>query len=480
MGACVLFCGAAAVLSLAACSAGDGAAPESVEDIGSSSQELVTTYEAENALISGAKVLHDSAGYTGSGYVDYQNASNDFIEWTVNAPAGGVYGLTFRYALISGSRPLKVSVNGAVANASLAFPATGSWTTWKTVSMNAHLTVGTNKVRATAITSSGGNIDNLQVSNNGPAILAVKKTPGCGVAPNQATGQFVKYTISTSGTKAADCAARNLQGQPVCGPWSVPRDYYVWLPVGYDPNKAYPLVFEGPGCGGNGTSVYPFTNAAGVASVGNTVIRVGLTPPPNSVGHGTNPGQGCFDDKEGDDSVDFVFYERLRDTLKNQYCYDDNRVFAAGNSSGSWLANELACKYSGSGPYALRGVVANTGGLPTDPAYKPTCTTNMTSGMWIHEVGDTTNPFAGAKVAINRAMVSNGCSTTNYDTAQFDDYPIGGGNSPSTCKLIRGCPVAYPLVVCALPGNAHGSHDNVVNPGGSVFLSGFSSPPFTN
>ena len=36
------------------------------------------------------------------------------------------------------------------------------------------------------------------------------------------------------------------------------------------------------------------------------VVRVGLTPAPNSIGHGTNENQGCFDDKEGDDSVDWV------------------------------------------------------------------------------------------------------------------------------------------------------------------------------
>lgn len=42
----------------------------------------------------------------------------------------------------------------------------------------------------------------------------------------------------------------------------VNREYYVWLPAGYDPTRAYPLVFEGPGCGGKGTDVYPFTNCA--------------------------------------------------------------------------------------------------------------------------------------------------------------------------------------------------------------------------
>ena len=473
--ACCLYFGATTLL--AACGAGDGSA-ESAEYVDNATQELTTTYEAESALISGPLVSHANAGFTGTGFVDYQHASADFVEWTVNAASAGTYTLGFRYALLNGaSRPLSVKVNGAVANASLAFPATGSWSTWKTVTTSVTLTAGVNKVRATAIGSSGGNLDNLQVTNVPPPpnpVLAVKKTPGCGVAPTQATGSFVKYTIGTSGTKDASCADQT------CGAWAYVRDYYVSLPTGYDPNKAYPLVFEGPGCGGRGTDVYPFTNASG-PNVGNTVIRVGLTPPPNTIGHSTNPGQGCFDDKEGDDSVDFVFYERVRDTLKTQLCYDDNRVFAAGNSSGSWLANELACKYSGNTQgYAVRGIVANTGGLPTDTRFRPTCTNSPMSGMWVHELFDPENPFTGAKVAINRAMTVNGCSGANYDTAQFDNYPIGGGNPDTTCKLIKGCPAIYPLVVCALNGNQHASHDSIVNPGASTYLTSFLNPPFTN
>jgi poly(3-hydroxybutyrate) depolymerase len=476
-----LFLGAAALLSLAACSAGDSAMPEDDwEAFSSTSEALTTTYQAESAARSGAIVANANGGYTGTGYVDYQNASNDYIEWTVNVLAEGQYTLDFRYALISGSRPLALRINGAVANASLAFPSTASWTIWKSVTTTVTLKAGSNTVRTTAIGSSGANIDSLKVTNVPIAALDVKKTAGCGLTPTITPGAFVKQTISTSGTKAADCAAKDLMGNPVCGAWSLTRDYYVWLPAGYDKNKAYPIVFEGPGCGGNGTHVYSLENAAG-PSVGNTVIRVGLTPPPNSVGHGTNPGIGCFDDKEGDDSVDFVFYERLRDTLKNQFCYDENRVFAAGNSSGSWLANELACKYSGNtAGYAVRGIIANTGGLPTEPQFRPTCTNKPMSGMWVHETGDAENPFSGAKAAINRAMTVNGCSGNNYDTAQFLDYPIGGGNPNNICKQIKGCPTLYPLVVCELPGNGHGSHDNIVNPGGSTYLTKFLNPPFVN
>lgn len=302
-------------------------------------------------------------------------------------------------------------------------------------------------------------------------LLAVRRTAGCGVAPTQQLGTFVKHSLVTSGTKAHDCAAKDSDGKPVCGPWTVAREYAVSLPAGYDPNRAYPLVLQGPGCGGSATDVYTLENAAG-PGVGSQVIRVGFTPPPASVGHGTNPNQGCFDDKESDDSVDFAFYEQLLDNLKKELCYDESRVFAVGNSSGSWLANELGCKYAGDmRGHAIRGVIANTGGLPTEPAFRPTCSNAPMAGMWIHEVGDPTNPFSGNLVAINRALVVNGCSSKTYETTPFESYPIGGGNPDSTCKRAQGCPDAYPVVVCALDGNAHAPHDNVVNPAASTYLS---------
>src|SRR5689334_4328865 len=106
--------GAVAFLALAACGAGDSAAPENSEweDVSSASEALTTTYQAESAAKSGAIVASANGGYTGTGYVDYQNASNDYIEWTVDVLAAGQYTLDFRYALSSGSRPLSLKVNG--------------------------------------------------------------------------------------------------------------------------------------------------------------------------------------------------------------------------------------------------------------------------------------------------------------------------------------------------------------------------------
>jgi poly(3-hydroxybutyrate) depolymerase len=320
--------------------------------------------------------------------------------------------------------------------------------------------------------------------SGGGDITKVWKSDGCGKAFAGQSG--AKVTIATAGMKDANCADK-LGGQPKCGLWGqagsawqtepVPRDYYVNLPANYDMNKAYPLVIEGPGCGGNGTNIYPLPDIA------NQVIRIGITPPPNYVGHGTNENQGCFDDKEGDDSVDWVFYENFYDKLNQDVCFDRNRVFSAGNSSGSWFSNELGCKYAGDPKRPVRGVLPNTGGLPNEAQFEPTCTTKPMAGMWVHEVGDTTNPFTGNKFAIDRAIKVNGCTgAQSYDAKvaanEFQNFPIGGNNPDNTCQLLKGCPETTPLVVCPLPGNQHGGHDSVVNPGFATFIKQFSAGNF--
>jgi hypothetical protein len=336
---------------------------------------------------------------------------------------------------------------------------------------------GTGAAGTAAAAGTTGSAGTGAAGTAGVDITKVVPAPGCGKDPGQPLGTAVHGTVLTMGTKDPDCAAR-LGGQRKCGPWALEREYFVTLPQGYVKTRAYPLILLGPGCGGTGTNIYALDDGVGgPANVGNTVIRVGLTPAPNSIGHGTNENQGCFDDKEGDDSVDWVFYENLWDKLAGQICFDKNRVFAAGNSSGAWLANELGCKYAGDATHPIRGVMPNAGGLPTDPRWVPTCTTHPLAGVWVHEVNDGTAGF-NLPLPINRALKVNDCmpSGVTYATAMYDPFPIGGGNADGTCKKARGCPELYPIVVCPLAGNGHGSHDAVVNPGFSTFVKLFSAP----
>ncbi|MFI6740522.1 CBM35 domain-containing protein [Nonomuraea sp. NPDC050451] len=123
-------------------------------------------YEAENATNVQGVVESNHAGFSGTGFVNSDNAAGPYTEWTVNAPAAGTATLAIRYANgTTTTRTTDVSVNGTVVSAGRAFGPTGAWTTWAASTLTATLAAGDNKIRITS-TGSGGNpnLDYLEVT----------------------------------------------------------------------------------------------------------------------------------------------------------------------------------------------------------------------------------------------------------------------------------------------------------------------------
>ncbi|HYF66975.1 MAG TPA: chitobiase/beta-hexosaminidase C-terminal domain-containing protein [Ohtaekwangia sp.] len=183
----------------------DGGAAEHHINTPSSNQTISAFYlplylEAEQALLSGATTRWTYAGFTGTGFADYDTNNGGYIEWTVNAPHAGNYRLAFRNA--NGStknRPLRLTVNGVERVASLAFLSTGLWTNWEYVESVQALNAGTNKVRLTSIGSNGPNIDYMLVYQDSAPVPTVS-TPQFTPAPGTYTSsQLVTITTATSG-----------------------------------------------------------------------------------------------------------------------------------------------------------------------------------------------------------------------------------------------------------------------------------------
>ena len=146
----------------------------------SGENQCVGYFQAEAAVFSGA-VIHENPatlanahrGFSGDSFVDFKNPENDYIEWTVPSCAGGPAVLSFRYALASGDRPLRVLVNGQEeagqgglrADGLLSFPSTGAWHQWAVSSVFANLAAGTNTIKLEAAGSSGANVDALLVTS---------------------------------------------------------------------------------------------------------------------------------------------------------------------------------------------------------------------------------------------------------------------------------------------------------------------------
>ncbi len=180
------------------------------------SARTTATYEAEQAVLSGAVVATNQTGYTGTGFADYRNASGDYVEWTVNAPAAGSFSLQFRYANGgSTNRPLRLAVNGTTVTASLAFAPTGGWTAWSLSAATANLVAGPNKVRLTTVGYNGPNVDHLRMeptaSQSGTLQAEQATLSGPVVATNQAgytgtgfadyvnaTGDYIEWTVNAA------------------------------------------------------------------------------------------------------------------------------------------------------------------------------------------------------------------------------------------------------------------------------------------
>ncbi|CAG6392140.1 Carbohydrate binding protein with CBM6 domain [Actinacidiphila cocklensis] len=122
-------------------------------------------HQAEDARVSQGVFASDHTGYSGSGFVNYDNVTGGYVEWTFNSNAAATATLDLRYANgTAANRPMDIAVNGTVVSAGRAFDPTGSWDTWATSSLSVPLKSGTNTVRATATTSSGGpNVDKITV-----------------------------------------------------------------------------------------------------------------------------------------------------------------------------------------------------------------------------------------------------------------------------------------------------------------------------
>ena len=125
---------------------------------------LDEVYEAEDALIVGGAVENNEPQYSGTGFVEYDSNTDDFIEFDLNIAKSGIHKLSFRYALEGGNRPLELTIDGNLADPALEFPMTGSWATWDTIYIFKFLNAGTHKIRLTTIGQNGSYIDQLILS----------------------------------------------------------------------------------------------------------------------------------------------------------------------------------------------------------------------------------------------------------------------------------------------------------------------------
>ena len=109
------------------------------------------------------------SGFSGWGYLAGWGSDGQSVDILVDAPKAGSYTATMRYAT-GDAASRAISVNGTSVNAKLAFPSTGNYDTYATVTQSLTLTAGRNTITVafSAAAGSGGylNLDRIQLTAN--------------------------------------------------------------------------------------------------------------------------------------------------------------------------------------------------------------------------------------------------------------------------------------------------------------------------
>ena len=204
-----------------------------------------TRYEAESASVSLGVVEANHSGYSGTGFVNGDNAVGSYVEFTVNAASSGSATIGIRYSNgTTVNRPADVAVNGAVVSAARSFAGTGNWDTWATSTLTAQLTAGVNRIRLTSTTANGlANVDYLD------ADLGTTTTPGGPAVPfGSHQLPYVAGTLKPTG-------AQSTLDQKVIGTYNAWKAAFVkqncgngWYEV-ISPDADHPYVAEAQGYG---------------------------------------------------------------------------------------------------------------------------------------------------------------------------------------------------------------------------------------
>ncbi len=287
---------------------------------------------------------------------------------------------------------------------------------------------------------------------------------GCGVAPatNDSQSNFIlkniHITTALDPVYLAGGAVYKNQNLPNGGYDYQYRPYAVRLPKNYDSSKAYAVTFGGGGCGGSASGFASGPGGGLTIDNTNSTIQVGLSYL-----------AGCFDDGGSQidarsDTPEEPYFRAVLADVEAKYCVDKGKVFMSGYSSGGWEAYTLGCAAGD----LIRGIMADEGGLRV---HRPTCKGPVAAYLVAGE-NDTTNaigPLAkidtsedsfGSAPGRDDLLLRNGCVSSDY----VFTYTDVNGSAPHTafdtttykaCVKYTGCPAAYPVVWCPLPGAGH-------------------------
>lgn len=226
--------------------------------------------------------------------------------------------------------------------------------------------------------------------------------------PDLPTGQWLQRSVDAKGTA---------------------RTYFVWLPQSYDPSRAYPVVYQFHGCSSNReTNNVPMEGESGTDAIH---VR----------GRAINT---CWDELETGTGV--ALFDAVVPQIENEFSVDTTRQFAAGYSSGAFVAHALACVRAP----MLRGVATVAGGYWGN---SNSCVESV-AALLVHDQNDTSVDVSMGEAIRDNYLERNGCD-------------VGAATTPTDhapCEAYSGCTAGYPVVWCQTSGQDHSRQDSLAAP----------------
>lgn len=223
---------------------------------------------------------------------------------------------------------------------------------------------------------------------------------------------------------SSGCGAAN---PPAEGPYSIDvdgssRDYILAPPSGYDPNRAYPLIFVWHPRGGSADQV-----AGGFMGGYN-----GLQALANDGAIFVAP-DGIDDGWANTNGRDIAFLRAMLDRFNTDLCIDQSRIFSTGFSYGGMMSFAVACAMGD----IFRAIAPVAGAL-----YSGCEDGSAPIAMWgAHGIDDSIVPLDHGRQGLQEILDRNGCGT---ETAPIE---------PSPCASYRGCTAGSPVTWCEFPGD---------------------------
>lgn len=238
------------------------------------------------------------------------------------------------------------------------------------------------------------------------------RSAGCDMPSTIATESWVTRTITVGGGE---------------------RTLFVRLPSGYDPARAYPIVYQLHGCSSapqRENNNVPVERESGADAI---MVR-------------GRAAANCWDTAET--GPDVPYFDAMLADVEGAFCVNTARRFLTGYSSGSFMTHRLACIRGAQ----IRGVATIAGGQAGSSC------TGTVAALLIHDENDQTVNISASVSARDNHLMRNGCTSPPMTTPA--DPP---------CVTYAGC--AKPVTWCQTSGQDHSRQDDLAAPIFWSFLS---------